>query len=258
MCKAKQGTQRIQPMAVGILIFFASLNAAGQTSSDRFVFEVASVKLTAHGRGPDGWSFSDIKIVSPGRLVGTNASLDECIRWAYRVKEYQVSGPDWMKSDEASYDIEAKALPETSADGMRLMLQTLLAERFGLVLHRETRRLRVYSLTANKSGSKLLKASSAARGGFNSRGGREGVRVTSHKASLADLASRLSLDLDRPVFDNTGIKGDFEITLEWAREGDGPSVFSAIQEQLGLKLQPTTTPIEIIVIDRANKIPVAN
>jgi uncharacterized protein (TIGR03435 family) len=221
-------------------------------------FEVASVKLTSHGRTADGWSYSDVDIPSPGRLVATNGSLQELIVFAYQVKDYQLSGPDWLNSDAACYDIEAKAPPGTPKNQMRLMLQTLLAERFKLALHRETRMLPVYALVIAKNGQKMHEAGPDQPAGFNSQGGREKVRINSSKASMEDLAFRLSRDLDRPVLDRTGIKGSFRITLEWAREGDGPSVFSAIQQELGLKLESTKAPIEVLVIEHAERIPTEN
>ena len=235
--------------------------AQGEAAS-QLAFEVASVKLTAHGRNAEGLSISDLKIASPGRLVGTNASLDECIRWAYHVKEYQVSGPSWLNSDAASYDIEAKASPDTTLQQMRLMFQTLLRERFKLALHRDTKLLPVYLLTVAKNGPHLERATleaagGKAGGGLVSHGSREGVRVTGESATMEALAHRLSLDLDRPVFDKTGIAGAFRIKLEWAREGEGPSIFAAVQ-QVGLKLETSKAPVEILVIDHAEKIPTAN
>jgi uncharacterized protein (TIGR03435 family) len=221
-------------------------------------FELASVKLTAHGRDAEGLSISDIRIASPGRLVGTNASLDECIRWAYDVKEYQVSGPDWIRSDAASYDIEAKAAPHTTTRQLRLMLQTLLRERFKLTLHRETKVLPVYLLMVGKNGPHLQPAALGDRVSLTSYGGHDGVRVSGDSATMETLAHRLSLDLDHPVFDKTGITGTFQIKLEWAREGDGPSAFTAVQEQLGLKLETSKAPIEVLVIDHAQRIPAEN
>jgi uncharacterized protein (TIGR03435 family) len=97
------------------------------------------VKVTQYRRPAQGPSFSDVKIAGPGRLVAINASLYECIEWAYEIREYQFSGPDWMKSGGPNFDIEAKALPETPPQQIRLMLRTLLAERFHLRVHRESR-----------------------------------------------------------------------------------------------------------------------
>lgn len=104
------------PILVGLANAPRSRAQTQGEAASQLAFEVASVKLTAHGRNAEGWSYSDLKIASPGRLVGINASLDECIRWAYDVKEYQVSGPDWIRSDAASYDVEAKAPPNTTRD----------------------------------------------------------------------------------------------------------------------------------------------
>jgi bla regulator protein blaR1 len=246
------------PILVGLAGAPRSRAQSQGEAAPRPAFEVASVKLTAHGRNGEGLSISDLKIASPGRLVGTNSSLDECIRWAYDVKEYQISGPDWLNSDAASYDIEAKAPPNTTPGQMRLMLQTLLRERFKLLLHRDTRLLPVYLLMVGKNGPRLEKATLDADEGLTAYGGHAGVRVTGDSATMETLAHRLSLDLDHPVFDKTGIPGTFRIRLEWAREGDGPSVFAAVQEKLGLKLEASKAPIEILVIDHAEKVPTEN
>lgn len=222
-------------------------------------FEVASVKPTAHGRTPDGWSHSSIDIPSPGRLVAANSSISECIRFAYGLKDYQLSGPEWLNSDAASFDIEAKAAPGTSRKEMREMLKTLLADRFKLTLHREPRSLPVYELSVAKNGPKLPEAIEGAKTGLTARGGRDGVRVTGESATMASLADRLSSDLDRPVFDKTGLAGSFRIALEWSRgEGDGASIFSAIQEQLGLRLEAAKAVVEVAVVDHAEKMPAGN
>jgi len=241
------------------LLAFASGGGHAQPAVAAPAFEVASVKPTQHGRGPDGWSFSDLTVAGPGRLVGTNSSLEECIEWAWQLKRYQLSGPDWLNADDASYDIEAKTAPGTTQKEIRLMLQTLLAQRLGLRLHRETRTLPIFEIVAAKNGPKLQAASAGAPGGLTARGGRSGVRVDSQRATMAQLAERLSLDLERPVFDKSGIQGSFAIQLEWSRgEGDGPSVFTAIQDQLGLRLQPARGPVEVLVIDHAERVPTAN
>lgn len=239
----------------GICLLLAAARA--QSPADTPAFDVASVKLTAHGRNADGPSFSDLKIAGPGRLVGTNASLEECIRWAYNVKEYQVSGPDWIRSNAPSYDIEAKAPPDATSSQMRLMLQKLLRERFKLALHRESKSLPVYILTVGKNGLRLQSANMDARAGLMSQSGSTTVRVTGDRATMASLANHLSLDLDHPVFDKTGMQGAFRINLEWARAADGPSVFAALQD-VGLKLEASKAPIELLVIDHAERIPAAN
>jgi uncharacterized protein (TIGR03435 family) len=221
-------------------------------------FEVASVKLTKHGRTADGWSESSIDNPTPGNFVATNASLDECVRWAYSIKEYQIAGPEWLKSDAASYDIVAKAPLTTPRSEIRRMLQTLLADRFKLALHRETRMLPVYHLAVAKGGSKLGAAGGGARNSTSSSGGTLEVKGT----TMAIFAEALSRETGRPVFDKTGIAGAFDFRLEYAPENSvnsgRPSLFTVLQEQLGLKLEALKGPVEVLVIDHAERLPTAN
>jgi uncharacterized protein (TIGR03435 family) len=216
-----------------IAIFAAAYTAcalAQEAGHNSPAFDVASVKVTQYRRPANGPSFSDVKIASPGRLVAINASLYECIEWAYQLKEYQFSGPEWLKAGGTNYDIEAKAPPETPPQQIRLMLQTLLTDRFHMKVHRESRTLAVYDLVIAKKGLKLQQASADARPGFSSEGGPAGVRMTSQRANMARFANWLSGNVDHPVIDRTHLTGFFAIKLEWAREGDGPSIFSAVQE----------------------------
>ena len=225
---------------------------------ERPVFEVASVKTTSHGRDANGLSISDMRIVSPGRLRGTNSSLSECIRFAWDLKDYQLEGPAWLNDDDASYDIEAKAPPTTSEAQMRQMLQFLLAERLGVRVHRSTRDTRVYNLLAPGGVTTLHTASATRESDYLSTGGSNSVRITSEAGSLRGLAERLTRDLERPVFDKTGIAGLFEVDLMWSRgEGDGPSIFAVLRDA-GLKLESSKASVEIIVVDNANKVPTAN
>jgi uncharacterized protein (TIGR03435 family) len=231
---------------------------AAQSAAPSAAFDVASVKFTSHGRNSDGLSISYVKIASPGRLIAINASLRECIEWAYDVKDYQVAGPAWIRSsDEAGYGIEAKAPPETGRGQIRLTLQTLLQERRQLKLHREERLLPVYLLEVTKNGPRLH-ASTEPAGSLWSHGGSDGVHVNGNSATMKSVADRLSHDLDRPVLDRTSISGTYRIELQWAREGEGPSVFAAVEEQLGLKLQASKSPFDILVIDFVQRTPAEN
>lgn len=244
-------------LLVVYLFLWTPLALFAQPVSTGPVFDVASVKLTHEPKIVDGSSYSDVKIVSPGRLVAINASFDECIRWAYRLKEFEIAGPMWLKS-KPHYEIEAKAPPDTSIEVTRLMFQSLLSERFKLKFHREVQSRSVYNLVVSKNGPKLREADPGVAIGFVSFGGSDGVKIESEGADMDALVHRLSLDLDRPVLDKTAIRGNFRIALSWAREGDGPSVFAAIQEQLGLKLESTKSPIEIFVVDFAEQTPTPN
>lgn len=222
-------------------------------------FEVASVKPAAHGK-PDaqGNSRSSAGAVSPGNFVAENNSLDELIRFAYHLNEYQVVGPPWLNDKSESFDIIAKAPPETSREQMRPMVQHLLIERFKLAAHTETRQRTIFELVRGKNEPKLKAADSAGRKGVASSGG----RVSATKVTINDFAVALSRFLKQPVFDKTGITGTFDITFQYALDGDvssgAPSLFTAIKEATGLVLKSGKGPVEILVVDHIEKSPTAN
>lgn len=221
-------------------------------------FDVASVRLTQHGRTPDGYSHSSLND-SHGRLDATNVSLEGLIEWAYHVKQYQIDGPEWLNSDSASYDIAAKTEPATPVSQLRQMLQTLLAERFKLQLHRETRKLTGYELLVAKNGPKALTPSAAGGSSINSQNG----KVTVQHTGMASFAEQLARWVRTPVFDKTGLAGAFDFNLDYApdenRDGETrPSVYAALEQQLGLKLQGAKVPVEVLVIDRVERIPTEN
>jgi uncharacterized protein (TIGR03435 family) len=166
--------------------------------------------------------------------------------------------------DSQGYDINATMPPSASPDEAMLMLQPLLAERLKITVHRETRELPVYALVVGKGGIKAREVEWQFAGISRSPG-----RVTSSSTRMEDLAIILSRQLDRPVLDVTGIKGYFEVKLEWTpehgprREGHGsdpagPSIFTAVQEQLGLKLEARKAPVEMIIVDRLERDPTEN
>ena len=208
-------------------------------------FEVASIKPTATKDGSFTFDFPP-----GGRFTGRNLTLQNLLRIAYELENYQISGgPSWINS--AGFDIQAKAA--TGKAEVRQMVQSLLADRFQLAVHRETRQLPIYALVVGKTGPKLQPAASSAVPARSQKMG----RLITPKMSMTELANILTFDLKRPVKDETGLKGDFAFTLEWApglgESDDGPSLFAAVQEQLGLKLLSTKGPIEVLVIDHVEK-----
>lgn len=215
-------------------------------------FEVASVKPTATRDGSLSADFQP-----GGGFACRNLNLENLLRTAYQVEPYQLVGaPNWKTS--AGFDIQAKAARsavDPTRDEVRKMLQALLADRFHLILHRETRDLPIYALVAAKGGPKL----EAAESGASSNGTLKMGHLATKKMTMASLASILTFDLKRPVRDETGLKGDFALTLEWSpglgesdpSQSSLPSIFTALQEQLGLKLQSTKGPVEVLVIDHA-------
>jgi len=191
----------------------------------------------------------------PGRLTCENIRLKDLISRAYDVKKYQIVGPDWLDSE--TYNIIATMPPDTSVERVQLMLQSLLTSRFQLSLHRETKEQPVYALVIGKAGLKLQEIP-LSRGGTKSTPG----KIEAHSQNMARFTSLLSNFIDRPVIDETGLHGFYDFNLEWSpaskTDPDGPSIYTAVQEQLGLKLEPRKAPIEMLIIDRAEKIPTEN
>jgi uncharacterized protein (TIGR03435 family) len=196
-----------------------------------------------------------MKFEPGGRFRATGASLNALIQLAYGVKDFQVSGrPKWAdyESNE-SYDVVAKppAGVTLNRDQLKLAIQALLADRFKLKFHRETRNLPIYSLVAGKNGPKLTKNIDAPGPEATMGSG----QLRGSKISMAILADMLAQLLDRTVRDDTGISGDFDVKLDWGRTADvdGPSIFTALQEQLGLKLNARKGLVEILIIDSAER-----
>lgn len=147
-----------------------------------------------------------------------------------------------------------RAKPESPAseDQLKLMLQTLLADRFRLVLHRETKQLPVYELIVAKGGPKLKESAEDASTFLHT----DAKSITAAKVAMPMFVKLLSQQMGRSVLDKTGLSENYDFKLEWTPDeanGDGPSIFTAIQEQLGLKLEPSKGPVEVLVIDHAEK-----
>lgn len=223
-------------------------------------FEVASVKPA----DPANRGMSLDKLPG-GRFVATNVSLRTLLKEAYGMRDFQIEGqPDWF--DSQRWDVSAKSEKASSEEEMSEMLQSLLADRFKLKMHREERVLQVYVLTVGKNGPKVKEA----QGGDSSIGVRiRGVgHVTGTKASMQQLTETLSdvrmngrAMLNRPVLDRTGLNGVYDFVLEWTPDlapvdgaaPGGPSIFTAVQDQLGLKLETQKAPVQIFIIDHAEK-----
>jgi uncharacterized protein (TIGR03435 family) len=234
-----------QPILFRLLVATVTACTVGLATlpGQRLSFEAATIKPNDPIRNPDvgaGWSRTPTRLTTVG-------SLHTFIRQAYGVEDTQISGgPKWI--DSSLFEINAKTSVPASMADQWLMLQTLLAERFKLALHAEARQLPVYSLVVAKTGSKLRQADSTDLGGVSS--GPALLRGTMDTAAIArDLTSRLR----RTVIDNTGLKGTWKFALNWASEDqtDGASLFTAIQEQLGLKLESTRGPVRVLIIDHA-------
>ncbi len=303
------------------LLLFTVLTAFALDGPARPTFEVASVKPLDPGRPGPGPLRGGPGTNSPGRLTGA-ASLKALLMRAYRMKDYQIAGPAWMDSER--YLIAAKLPAGASTGQVSPMLQSLLAERFGLVAHHETRELSYYALVAGKGGPKLQpspaadpNAASAAIAdegrltpgavpristgpdGFPSLApgrdvprsyetvvsGSDGIlyKLWARRETMQQLAERLAGQLNRAVFDTTGLDGQYDFALAWTVDsaggavprtypppdaiethstpvmnGPGLSLLIAVQEQLGLRLEARKGPIETLIVDSVRKVPTGN
>jgi len=237
------------------LVYLAGSQVQAQAPDQgRPAFEVASVKLHRPTPGPLRASAN----VGPAAIHYTNVTLKSSIRSAYGFESYRmVGGPDWLTSER--YDIEAKAALASPREQLMRMLQTLLEDRFHLKVHREMRELPTYALVVGKSG---LKIHPGKENGETEVGGAVHL-INSRGMTMKQLAAFLSQITERsghPVLDTTGLTGVYDITLDFdpddAKPSDDhsqPDLFAALQEQLGLKLEPRKTSLEVLVIDHAEK-----
>ena len=249
---------------------------AGVAFAQTFKFEVASIKPSS----PDAHG-SSILTDKVGGLTAENVPLRAMITMAYGIRDFQLSGgPGWIGVDR--YDIIAKpervvstAPPPADApmtDDQRKVrdeqwkdrVRNLLAERFGLVVHNETKEGQIYVLTVAKGGPKLTAVTKV--------GDRQGIsgnrgRTQGYAAPMSMLAMNLSNNVGRPVVDKTGLTEKYDWVLEWTPDmpatgldgppptdnGPGPTIFTALQEQLGLRLESSKGPVETYVIDKVER-----
>jgi uncharacterized protein (TIGR03435 family) len=224
-------------------------------------FDVASI----HADAPDDRRFG-VKLPANGRFTATGSTAKLLLMIAYGVQETQiVGGPSWFPTEK--WDIEAKTDDgaQHSTEETQRMLQNLLAERFALRFHRETQQRPVYALTVAKDGPKF-KASGLERTNIRVTG----KSVSIERGNVAAITGVLASALGRPVIDRTGLVGLYDLSLQWddapvpeggvfgrdvaAPQGDDRgSVFTAIQDQLGLRLESQRAPVEVIVIDRVER-----
>lgn len=346
---------------LGASLFFFSTCAAFGQSVGSPAFDVASVKPA---EPPAQMGMMRVRMSGgpgtpdPGQLTYTNVTLKNVLMNAYGVKGYQISGPKWLESER--FDIVAKIPTGTTKEDFKLMLQNLLAERFKLTLHHETKELPMYSLVVGKGGSKLKEVvdetpapgatppsgaatasgpsasgpsafapppppppsgggSGSFGGSFGAGGGAAPVRLSmgadgtpkmpagmmpkgglmvmmmngrlrmAGSGSISQLTEMLTNQLGRPVEDHTDLKAKYDLTLDFAPENNGgpmgmmmapppghdgapgggapmaaapenagPSIHTALQEQMGLKLEQKKGPVDLLVIDRLEKTPTEN
>jgi uncharacterized protein (TIGR03435 family) len=295
-------------IAGAILYFFGLGSTYAQPANPPLTFEVASIKPAPppNGRGMRVFGSGGPGTSDPGRFATENSSLSALVTQAFDIRSYQLSGPDWM--GRALFNIVAKVPEGATKEQFRLMLQNLLIERFKLVFHRDKTEMPIYEMVLAKDGPKFKEtvddpaAAPPPPGGLPQLGkdgfpimqpGRTGMIVMNGRGrwqaknqTMEQVANMLSGQAGRPVFDATGLKARYDLSLFWARDGmarmadeagtapgpggaavpqagipegdSGPTIFTAIQQQLGLKLEPKKGMIDILVIDHLEKMPTEN
>lgn len=249
-------TSKTRLLAIaGIASLLTVMNAPRATAQPAQAFDAASIKPNDTGVRT-GYSIST---EGAGRFTARNMSLRLLIQLAWGLQESQLAGgPKWLDQDR--YDISATSgSPGKISDkALEPLLQALLVDRFKLKIHRETKELPVYSLVVRPSGQKLVEnTSQAVNHHIDVSSSAELASFRATNTSMADLADALGRTLGRIVIDNTGLPEKFDFTLTFApdqaAESSGPSLFTAIQEQLGLKLESTKGPVQVIIVDSAEK-----
>jgi uncharacterized protein (TIGR03435 family) len=254
-------------------------------------FEAASVKIAAPLNGP-GTPRGGPGSADPLHVTYRYASMKTLLMAAYFLPFGQISGPGWIETDR--YDISASLPPGTTSEQLAVMLQNLLADRFHLVVHRESREVSVFELVVGKSGrlgpalspytnDPKIEAGQKDKDGYTIPvpGGSSNLmqpghrRTSARKQSIERLAGFLAVELGRPVLDKTGLAGEYDYVLEYAPTGEGafamleskagplpdsnlPSLQTAVQEQLGLRLETKRSPVEFVIVDAGQRVPTQN
>lgn len=289
-------------VALPLLALLAGACGAYAQQAAKLEFEVASIKPSpppaAGGIGVAMGCRGGPGTNDPGLFVCGNINLTSLVDMAYNVPYYSMSAPDWLVM--TRFEIRAVVPEGTTKDQFATMLQNLLADRFKLAAHRETREIQRYELTVAKGGPKFKEAvpppakddSKAAppsfpiprdkdgyptlRGGMSMAIIGDKARASWHGASMEMLANQLSNQLHGPVTDATGLTGKYDIDIYWsadtglranapgaapaspASDPSGPTLQQALQEQLGLRVEPKKGPVDFLVVDRAERVPTEN
>ena len=246
------------PVAIGLIAGPGAASLA--LAQPHAVFDAASIKPAALWKaGGEGSKRSKIEYTAKS-LSMSNVDLSDCVQWAWDIPFYQVSGSDFP--DGERYDILARTEESVPVDQLRLMLRNLLETRFHLALRQETKELPVYQLEVAKGGPKL--PARKTDGDLPDHAAESLPRVQDgsfifQNASMAGFAAKLSLlkGIELPVIDQTHIDGVYDITLKSAASAilhpDGVSLFTLIQEQLGLRLVAAKAPMKVLVIEHVSR-----
>jgi uncharacterized protein (TIGR03435 family) len=235
---------------IGVLICSSTFGQA---------FEAASVKPVDLSKGP-----VNVERVNGPERFQALLPVPQLIYWAYGVRDFQISGgPAWFIRD--WFAVQATAGHPSSEAEIKQMVQALLADRFKLKLHRDTKEIPVYALMVGKNGPKLTAAKDATQCNGNGCFGIGNGFTNASGATMAFTAEALTHLMDRPIIDKTGLTGHYDFRLTYDQSStkppivgmpiaptEGPSIFAAV-EDLGLKLEPQKSPVEVLVIDSVER-----
>ena len=248
---------KIGAVLAGSIAVLCAAPGMPQTAERPQAFEVASIK-ESDTTGPIG-----IRAYPGGRFVTSNASLRLLITWTYDIGDERLIGaPGWL--DSAQFDIVAKTPNQDATLGeLHSMMRSLLADRFKLRVHTETKTLPIYALVMDKDGPKVHVRAEALAMNHDPFKMTGAGRLMGTSVTTGMLAKVLTNQLGHYVQDDTGFKGFFDFTLEWRPDSAGPedtrtSMFTAIREQLGFRLNPGKAPVEVVAIDNIERHPTSN
>ena len=256
----RRGMPSLRAAAATLLIVGASCAWAQETDTAP-AFEVASIRASQPGvRGLAGGR--ETIQTGPAGVTLRRVNLRACVAWANHVNEFQVNGPDWI--GEARYDIVAKSDGPVPEEQLRLMLKTLLAERFKLTSHRQTKETSAWVLTVGKNGPKFKESNEEGEGSIDPNLAKMEIAVK--RTPMSQLVDLLGKMLRAPVIDQTGLTGKYDITVsidKYLPEKSTPidiisTITNGIQQELGLKLDNRKLALDLVIIDSAEKAPVEN
>lgn len=248
--------------------------AMGKTAQSQDAARPAPLKMMAKNADPD-WEVAAVKPSNPNDVAGQHIRLrgrtvmlldttvEQFLLLGYGLQQVQLAGePDWAKTNRWDVVGEANLEGEPSWKQLQGMIRKILAERFGLQSHHEQREMPVFALTVARGGPKMIANTSDPNGWMDQQNGEtNGRHVEALKnASMADLALILQFHVDRPVIDRTGLKGRYDFKLQWTVDDAAttapdapPGSFTAIQDQIGLKLERVKAPADVLVVDKLER-----
>jgi uncharacterized protein (TIGR03435 family) len=203
---------------------------------------------------------------TPARVNMRSVTLKAAIAWSWSVMDNEVQGPGWLDSD--YYDVIAKTAAPCSEDQLRRMFQAVLAERFGVSVHREQKEMQAYVVNVDKAGLKMTETSTEGESTFEPQPKR--MALSMQRASISELATLISRILQAPVVDATHLTGRYDAVFDMTKyaqdmhpaEGTPPDMAglmtTALREEFGLRIELKRTPVDIVVVDHAEKKPLAN